>query len=138
MCINGALVSFPSYANAPVLNTNNPAPTAGYYQLSWHIAGAESGKNNPYTGEFILQEAHHKDFSDADTIYKGMDTASVISGKPNGSYFYRVSRANPMPEWSESVQVQVTHHSLQRAFIFFSIGAVVFILILTVIWRESK
>lgn len=87
------------------------------------------------------------------TLYVGRDTARFESGLPDGEYEYRVTRvaatdasalggtaagpANPAAGgegWaapasslqSAPVTARVTHHSLNRAFTAFSIGALIF------------
>lgn len=115
--VGGALA-----AAAPQLHTNSDQPNAGYFRLTWD--GGGEGEL-----QFQLQEARSADFAQAETLYEGPDRASLLSGRPDGEYYYRVRAVadhQPGP-WSEAVQVDVEHHSLGRAFLFFSIGAVVFL-----------
>ena len=87
-----------------------------------------------------LQEATDSEFSDATTPYRGPDRATVISGKPNGTWYYRVrasddAQAGP---WSRAVSVTVDHHSLSRALMFLSLGVIVFVATATMIIRGSR
>lgn len=86
---------------------------------------------------FELQQATQADFGDADTLYQGPDKASVISGLPNNTYYYRVRFANE-PNWSEAISVEVKHHSLARAFGFFGLGIVMFIITVIVLLKGTR
>jgi hypothetical protein len=114
-------------ATAPRLSVDSPLATAGFFRLSWVSDGTD----------FELQEAPDPEFSDPRTLYHGADTASVISGKPNGTWHYRVravTHAGHGP-WSDSVTVTVAHHALSRALTFLSLGFVVFLAIAATVVR---
>lgn len=109
-------------ANAPALHSDTAVSAAGYYQLKWSAP-------NGGTPVFELQEAPSARFNHIHPVYKGTDEASLLSGRRNGVYYYRVridapSGAGP---WSAPVKVTVEHQPLARAFLFFGIGAVVFL-----------
>ena len=110
-------------AEAPELHTDSSRPSAGYYRLSWDW-------REPEKLQFQLQESRNGDFSRAETVYQGPDRATLLSGRRDGDYYYRV-RLQPQQgapgAWSEVVKVSVEHHSLARAFLYFGIGAVVFL-----------
>jgi len=115
----------------PTLSASTERATGGYYSLSWDGAG---------NVHYELQEAREPAFDSPRSIYEGRDTASVISGKPDGDFFYRVralSEAGPGP-WSEPARVSVAHHSLTRALQFFFVGALVFAVLVTVIIRGTR
>ena len=125
------LLITPVYLSAeieiPVLTSDTQLATAGYYQLSWRpgVAGASNK-----TLQFELQQSSSSSFHISKIVYQGPDRASVISGKPDGQYYYRVRSLLPdqrMSDWSQPVQVEVMHHSLARAWLFFALGALVFI-----------
>ena len=101
----------------PQLQSDTSLSTAGYFQLSWQTEAS---------GQFELQQAQTADFSDAHNIYQGEDQATVISGLPDGNYFYRV-RHQSESSWSKPVEVEVKHHPLSRAFGFFTLGAAMFL-----------
>jgi hypothetical protein len=113
---------------APKLESDSNASNAGYYQLHW------ANKN---AGTFVLEESMKPDFADAKILYQGPDTATLVSGRKNGTYYYRVRAAITGGDWSNAVQVKVTHHPLTRAFLFFSLGALVFIATLTMVIRGN-
>lgn len=77
------------------------------------------------------------DFTDSKTLYQGPDTATLVSGRKNGTYYYRVRSEKPGSDWSNAVEVKVAHHPLSRAFMFFSLGALVFVATLTMVVRGN-
>lgn len=95
----------------------------GYYQLSWDSDEAVS-----------LIEADSPDFSDGIVIYTGLDSGHVVSGKPDGVWFYRLEAADGGDILSDPAVITVRHHSLGRAFSFFALGAVVFVATLGLIF----
>lgn len=100
------------------LESDTPVASAGYYQLRW-----ETGDENVQ-----LVEATNPRFSDARIVYAGPDTARIVSGKPDGDYYYRLETnvAGMSTVVSDMLKVTVEHHSLDRAFAFFGVGAAVF------------
>ena len=121
------LYSAPAAAT-PKLKSDSNLSNAGYYQLHWA---------NQKPGDFILEESMTPDFTDAKTLYHGPDTATLVSGRKNGTYYYRVRSAKADGDWSNAVEVKVAHHPLSRAFMFFSLGALVFIATLTMVVRGN-
>ncbi len=122
----------------PVLTTDTTLATAGYYQLSWR-PGIDGASDKIL--QYELQQATNPEFSDRRSLYRGPDLASVISGKPDGRYYYRVRIINPNNlnrSWSHPVMVEVRHHSLLKAFGFFTIGALVFFLTLFFVISRSR
>ena len=119
---------------SPKIAVDTEISTAGYYRLSWSEPESNAG------AVYILQEAISPEFNNPSISYKGPDLATVISGKPNGHYYYRVRRfetneldgvhaeAPPHREvvWSDVVSVNVNHHSLSKAVGFFIAGFIVF------------
>jgi hypothetical protein len=113
---------------APALETDSDVATAGFYQLSWQAGEAPVA--------FELQEATRPDFTDARVFYRGPDLATVLSGKPDGDYYYRIRSLDGAPSpWSEPVHVEVKHHALSRALTFLALGAIVFIATVVLILR---
>lgn len=105
---------------APALESDTGLATAGFYQLRW------SGGDD---GEYELQESRRADFSTSVTLYQGGDRATTLTGRPDGDYHYRLrslGRNGPGP-WSDPVRVEVRHHPLSRALLFFAMGALVFL-----------
>src|SRR5690606_31403314 len=93
--------------DAPLLSTDDRRPAAGYFHLSWEVDG----------GPVELEEATTADFADARLVYRGSDGARLMSGKPTGSWYYRLRRLGQRAPsaWSETVQVDSRHHSFRRA-----------------------
>lgn len=117
---------------APVeLLTNSEIATAGFYQLRWN--------SENYTGNWQLQESQNADLENLSVLYRGPDLARVISGKPDGVYYYRVvAETTSAPRMSNIIQVTVAHHSLRNAIIFFAVGALIFLAILISILRGNR
>ena len=122
----------------PVLTSDTTLATAGYYQLSWQpgVQGA-SHKNI----SFELQQATSADFIQAEVIYRGQDMARVVSGMPDGDYYYRLRSildSDAAEYWSPILHIQVSHHSLHKALGFFIAGALVFLLTMFFIVERSR
>lgn len=110
-------------AEAPSLHTDSSIASAGYFRLTWDWKDTENRR-------FELQESRSPAFVQPQTLYQGPDRASLLSGRPDGAYYYRVrlhpEDGQPGP-WSDTVEIDVEHHSLGRAFTFFGVGAGVFL-----------
>jgi len=121
----------------PVLTTDTELATAGYYQLSWQ-PGLDGASHKPL--RFELQQSATADFRSAKTIYRGPDRASVVSGQPDGDYYYciRAMSDQATTPWSHPIAVKVQHHSLGRALGFFATGAAVFFITLSFIVFRSR
>ena len=119
------------------LTSSTSESTAGNYQLIW------SWPDAPVNVSYQLSERVVDPPSESTyvVIYEGGHTASVLSGKPNGAYEYRVTAlSNELTQsiYSNSLTVKVAHHSLTDALVFFSIGVVIFLAILVVIFRGAR
>jgi hypothetical protein len=128
LLLAGLLGWIPSVSFAAELQANTDLATAGYYQLQWHDGDQHV--------RFQLQEADNPQFEQARQLYQGPDRARVITGRPDGEYYYRLRVLGvngSTGDWSAPVRVEVQHHSLSRAFAFFGVGAVVFLAILIAI-----
>jgi hypothetical protein len=112
---------------AAMLAASPEESNEGYYQLSWQS-----------DGPVRLVESPDPDFATARTLYVGADTASFVSGRPDGRWYYRLEAANEPRVISETVAVTVRHHSLGRALGFFALGAVVFLATLGLIVFGSR
>jgi hypothetical protein len=102
-------------APAASLAVDQTVSREGYYQLRWE---AESPVR--------LVEASSPDFDAARVLYQGSDTARVVSGKPDGTWYYRLEPAAGGAVIGEPIAVTVLHHPLGRALAFFATGAIVF------------
>ncbi|HSH29198.1 MAG TPA: hypothetical protein VK971_04750 [Thiohalobacter sp.] len=117
-------------AEAPVLHTDQTVATAGDFRLSW-----QDGDGAVYE----LQQVGPQGFAATGTEYRGPDTATQLSGLPDGDYVYRVRVVEPSPSpWSEPVTVEVRHHPLSRAFGFFTVGLIVFLATVILIMRGAR
>lgn len=117
----------------PALSADSAVATAGYYRLSWtHPDMADSPA-------FELQESPTADFTAAEIVYHGPDRATTHSGRADGDYHFRVRALadGSASGWSAPVTVQVRHHSLLRAGLFFALGALVFVATLGLILRGT-
>ena len=115
----------------PSLTTDVEIATAGFYRLTWD-ASAENVS-------FELQEAATASFDDPRVAYTGPDLATTFTGRSDGTYYFRIREviADGHSPWSEVVTVQVQHHPLQRAVIFFALGALVFLATLALVLRGA-
>ena len=136
LCLVLFLCAFTAQAAPKIeLHSDTVLATAGYYQLTWSWAGAPADIH--YS---LVEISSANKNSDGHEIYDGPDLASVISGKPNGTYGYRISAFDDqhnMVAQSQQLKVIVAHHSLTRAWLIFALGALVFVVILVVVQRES-
>jgi hypothetical protein len=101
---------------AATLEPVNLESREGYFQLHWEA-------DEPIR----LVEAPGADFTTPTAIYTGSDTGHVASGKPDGTWYYRLESADVSQVLSNTATITVRHHSLQRALTFFTIGAAVFL-----------
>jgi hypothetical protein len=84
--INGPFDWNPTPPNPPASITVPVYDADGDYTVSWDSSDGASS--------YTLQEAQQADFSDAATIYSGGDTSKAITGKEDGTYYYRVLASN--------------------------------------------
>lgn len=110
----------------PSLAASTDVSDTGAYRLSWEPNGID----------VVVEEAERADFAGARTLYEGPDGATVVSGRLDGTYHYRVRRAGEGDRtggataggaWSPAVQVSVVHHDLRKALAFLAVGAAVFL-----------
>lgn len=88
--------------SAPALDPIENSDGDGDYQVCWSASAGATG--------YALQEADNGSFSGATEVYSGPNTCWDATGKPAGTYYYRVNASNPYgtSAWSntESVVVQ--------------------------------
>lgn len=85
---------------------------------------------------YELQEADDIAFTNPKIIYSGIDEGTFISGLTDGVYHYRLRSEDG--SWSNTVTIEVNHHSLQLALILMAIGAIVFLITIAVIMQGRK
>lgn len=110
----------------PAFDAPPAQSTAGFFALSWN--GAQ---------RFELEQASGPDHGDARIIYRGRDTSTTISGLPDGTYRYRI-RAEGAEAWTDETVVVIAHHPLRRAFLFFALGAAIFVVLVLAIVRGRR
>jgi hypothetical protein len=110
----------------PVFGSHPERDAAGFFSLDWN--GAE---------RFELEQASGPGYEDARIIYRGSDTSTTLSGLPDGEYRFRI-REEGAPNWADETVVEVEHHSLGRAFLFFALGAAVFLVLILAIAQGRR
>jgi len=95
---------------------------AGYVSLGWHNAAGNS---------FVLKQ---KTGSRWRNIYKGPDRATTLTGLMDGDYNFALYNKGGKLIGSKTVAIR--HHSLARAGAFFSVGAVLFVILTTLLFRN--
>lgn len=128
------VMACPPAAAAPELTSNTPLSTAGYFRLTWTQPNSQPGQK---ATEYELQRSVDDGFAAAKTVYRGPDNASVISGLPDRTYYYRVRFAGDA-DWSKPVEIEVKHHPLSRAFGFFALGAAMFAITVIVLIKGAR
>lgn len=115
---------------APVLASDTDTATAGFYRLTWETDARR----------VELQEAATPDFRAPRVFYEGADRATVISGKPDGTWYYRVRALDGTDSgaWSPVLAVRVEHHDLSRALTFFAIGFTLFVATAATVMRGAR
>ncbi|HZD53399.1 MAG TPA: fibronectin type III domain-containing protein [Woeseiaceae bacterium] len=122
------LAQVPALRAAPVeLSADTAVATAGFFQLRWQARGA-----------VLIEEDTEREFTSPRVIYRGADNARVLSGKPDGRWYYRARTAGSGGAFGEVLEVTVRHHPIERAFAFFALGALVFLATLGVIIRGAR
>ncbi|MEW6557303.1 MAG: DNRLRE domain-containing protein [Elusimicrobiota bacterium] len=89
------------HPDTPSLNSLSSPDTDGNYTVSWNsVTGADS---------YTLEEDDNSSFSSPTQAYSGVSTSKNISGKTNGTYYYRVKATNAYgdSEWSNSQYITV-------------------------------
>ena len=97
---------------------------AGYVTLAWPDLQGQS---------FILEGNDGTGWTE---LYDGSNRASTLTGLPNGDYRYRV-KSNTGAS-TEPLKVTITHHPLSQALSFFGAGAVVFLILLAVLFNGPR
>lgn len=118
----------------PTLDASSEVAAAGYFQLRWALDDAEVIR-------YRVEEAADPDFREAATLYEGADRATVISGRGDGVFHYRVRAVlenGDHSAWSEPRRVEVAHHPLGQAIGLFILGGVVFLATVGLIVAGSR
>lgn len=113
---------------APELSTSDSAPTAGYFQLTW---------SEKLPSGSILQQSTSPDFASVREWQVSDSESFSMSGLSNGEYFYRLQNAADQ-SWSNTVTVRAQHHSLAKAWLFFAVGALLFVYLVAYIFLHQR
>lgn len=97
----------------------------GVYRLTWEA-----------DGEVRLEEADDPSFESSRTVYAGRDRATVLTGRRDGDYYYRLRVDDAVA--AGPVRARVAHHSFSRALIFFAVGGAVFVATVLLVTREAE
>jgi photosystem II stability/assembly factor-like uncharacterized protein len=92
----------PSAPPTPTLYEISNPDGDGNYTVSWSTASGASS--------YTLQEDDNSGFGSPATVYTGSGTSTSISGKPTGTYYYRVRASNSYGSsgWSATRSVVVS------------------------------
>ncbi len=104
----------------------------GVAVLSWPVIQQAS---------VVVQKSQDPNFAQATTLYRGSDTASVITGLVDGEYYFRARSEYPdgsFSAWSKTLSLSVEHHSLTKATLFFALGGIVFLATVLLITFGAK
>ncbi|MEP4048427.1 MAG: fibronectin type III domain-containing protein [Luteolibacter sp.] len=69
-----------------------------------------------------LQQSSSEDFTETTTRYRGTDPASVITGLPEGTHYFRIADASTS-EWSAPLAMKVEFFPRWKLWLILSIGA---------------
>ncbi len=121
------LLVLPAASHADAVFESPPErDRAGFFSLNW--SGGE---------RYELEQASGPDHDNARIIYSGGDSSTTVSGLSDGRYRFRI-REQGEEGWSDEALVIVEHHPLSRAFLFFALGAGVFLVLILAIARGRK
>ncbi len=94
-------VTQPVPLSAPVMDEIDNPDGASSYTVSWsNVSGATL---------YVLEEDDNESFDSPEEIYRGEDTEKTVSGKDEGTYWYRVKAINSSSEslWGGPVYTTV-------------------------------
>jgi len=129
----------PAPATSPTLSASPDSSSDGVYQLRWETDARV----------VVIEEAPTARFERPTVLYRGRDRATVVTGRVDGVYHYRLRRAEDRAAGSDRgaargegrgdpravdapvalahTVVRVQHHPLSRALGFFAAGLFVFV-----------
>lgn len=115
--------------NSGNLNASTSVSNEGYFVLDWEIA--------PQDSPLTLQQSNSQQFSSVTPREVAGSGAATITGLADGHYYFRLLDGDQVV--SNTVDIQVSHHSLERAGGFFLLGLALFsILIFTILHGNRK
>lgn len=111
------------------LAADTDVSSEGYFVLRW-TTGADTGS------PVLLQQADTENFSSPIEYTLDANGSITLTGLENGRYYFRARQADS--PFSDTVIVDVAHHSLARAFAFFLVGLVLFMILVVTIIRGNR
>lgn len=99
----------------------------GVYALSWTAPG-----------EVVLEESRDPSFAEVREVYRGADKGTVLTGRSDGVYHYRVRPIGASGGRDARVTVEVAHHPVGRALGFFAVGLFVFVSTIVLVARGPE
>lgn len=123
----------PSESLLPLqLSSDTELSREGYFVLSWSL---NSNTTLDSTG-LRLQQATTAEFTaPLSKPVPGIDSLTV-TGLVDGDYFYQLVTDDGVV--SNALRIRVEHHALGRAFLFFVLGLLVFIVLLASIFHGQR
>ncbi|WP_262690849.1 hypothetical protein [Kordiimonas aestuarii] len=98
--------------------------TAGYATIAWPDVDGES---------FVLEEKRGSKWV---AIYNGPDRATTLSGLADGEREYRLKADGVVV--GDVLALAIQHHPLSRAWTFFGVGAVMFVILVALLVSGSR
>jgi hypothetical protein len=121
------VVSFPGMpqaaSHAPEISASPDLARAGYFHLRWALDDVD-------VDHYTVEEAADPDFTESGVLYEGADRATVISGRGDGTFHFRVRATlsdGGESGWSDTQTVEVAHHPRAQAIGLFILGGLVFL-----------
>lgn len=111
------------------LTSDTNISSEGYFVLSWT---SEPDSETPV----LLQQDTSETFTNPVELTLAANGSVTLTGFDDGRYFFR-ARQGDSP-FSDTVIVEVAHHSLQRAFAFFLVGLALFLILVFTIVRGNR
>ncbi|TVZ40436.1 hypothetical protein P886_4867 [Alteromonadaceae bacterium 2753L.S.0a.02] len=118
------------------LSANTTLSSEGYFVLSWDVPDLPSQALEALQ----LRQSSDAAMRDSQVIPIASQSSLTLSGYSDGIYYFQLA-SQPEglpPAASNIIQVAVTHHSLTKAFGFFSMGLVLFLILCLTIFLGNR
>ena len=127
-CLILLTTSAASWAAENSLSASTDVSNEGYFVLNWQTAEADDS--------LTLEQASSPAFDTVISRDIPAAGALTITGLEDGQYYFRISTGDTA--LTPSVQVDVEHHSLQRAGSFFLLGLLLFATLTFIILNGNR
>ena len=101
--------------------------TAGYFKLDWQAEENDT---------LVLQRTTSPSFVEIQSIQVNDVNSITLTGYDDGTYFFRLMTSSGKA--SNTVRVEVEHHSMRKALLFFFTGLILFLILLFVLWNGHQ